>query len=166
MFLKKKKPPQIVGICGRVELVLFLGMIVLMEVASHRLSLTRLLTTGLLSLLGRGEILFLFNFCQPDKNALLWIQTHWILIRIWILGLCHQSLKKINKLLGRNLSLQKSFFNWRKYCNGTERNFSRFSHLYLYFYLKCSPAWPSWTSCGTSLSSCPRCVLLCSWLAH
>ena len=108
MFLKKKKPPQIVGICGRVELVLFLGMIVLMEVASHRLSLTRLLTTGLLSLLGRGEILFFF--CQPDKNALLWIQTYYILIRIWILGLCHQSLKKKKKWIIRKKHFFKKIF--------------------------------------------------------
>jgi hypothetical protein len=38
----------------RVELVLFLGILVLMELATQRLSLTKLLITGLLSLLGRG----------------------------------------------------------------------------------------------------------------
>jgi len=36
-----------------VELVLFLGIIVLMEVATQRLSITKLLITGLLSLLGK-----------------------------------------------------------------------------------------------------------------
>ena len=107
---RRRNPPQIVGVCDRVELVLFLGIIVLMEVASHRLSLTRLLTTGLLSLLGRGEILFLFNFCQPDKNALLWIQTYYILIRIWILGLCHQSLKKKKKWIIRKKHFFKKIF--------------------------------------------------------
>ncbi len=40
----------------RVELVLFLGILVLMELATQRLSLTKLLITGLLSLLGRGPV--------------------------------------------------------------------------------------------------------------
>jgi hypothetical protein len=38
---------------SRVELVLFLGIIVLMELASRRLAVLRLLAIGLLSLLGR-----------------------------------------------------------------------------------------------------------------
>jgi hypothetical protein len=49
----------------RVELVLFLGILVLMELATQRLSLTKLLITGLISLLGRGPIIkpFPWVFC-------------------------------------------------------------------------------------------------------
>jgi hypothetical protein len=46
----------------RVELALFLGILVLMELATQRLSLTKLLITGLLSLLGRGPV---FNQTCP-----------------------------------------------------------------------------------------------------
>jgi hypothetical protein len=58
---------------ARVELVLFLGILVLMELATQRLSLAKLLTTGLLSLLGRGPVFKHFPrvFCIPQLCMLI-----------------------------------------------------------------------------------------------